>query len=237
VLTSRGRLVERLVAEGPSGIEDFFRSRTFDGFHVVFGNVYDAAPKLQYLWNAPADCVADGEPAQWHSGSSDLPVGRVFVVSNENPACVSGPSAAATGAVGSADDTWPKCRWLERRAAEFLKALPEDPKVDDIQVGISLIMDAYDVPGLEPPARLPFWFRSEEEVLLHTGPFAPWRPSFKSFGTVSQRVMISDGCTQELNYFHRSTNIGWENATTEHPTRCSEWERIRVPWARRADAG
>uniref|UniRef100_A0A7S0A3J1 Uncharacterized protein n=1 Tax=Pyrodinium bahamense TaxID=73915 RepID=A0A7S0A3J1_9DINO len=241
-VTSRGRLVEHLVAKGPGAAQEFFGAHTFDGFHVVFGDIFGADPQMQYRWNAPVDTAAEGTDTQWCSGGSELQSGEVFVVSNENPAAAAHAQAAQvpTATKTAPDSTaaggsWPKCQWLRRQVADFLRALPADPDMEGVHAGISEIMERYDVPDVLPPDRLPTKLNKEKELLLHTGPFAPWRETFQTFGTVSQRVLISDARGQELHYLYRSTNVGWEPAAPERPPRRSAWERIRIPWAAPTD--
>lgn len=234
--TSRGTLVERLVIGGPAVMDELCRSHTWDGFHVVFGDVFGTAPRLHYCWNAPVDgCVdgrilEEGDDARWASGSSELRPGRVFVVSNENPAMADGSEAKSAAEDGLTAGAWPKCCWLQRSIAQYLASLPDDPKVEDVHAGLARIMGLFDSPDVDPPHRLPKFYPEEQEVLLHTGPFSPWRKQFQKFGTVSQRIVVSDARCQEACYFHRSTNVGWDAASPDRPPSCGDWQCLVLPW-------
>lgn len=227
---SRGRLVERMVAQGPEGVEDFISQNQdrLSGFHAVFGHVFGpnagadsgspSAPHLVYAWRTPEEDSLENERWQrWRRDSHALRPGEVFVISNENP---------------TADAPWPKCTWLREKVAAFLEALPPRPRTDEVHSGLAEIMGRFDVPEIQAPARLPPWKPEEEERLLQSGPFTPWRPGrANEFGTVSQRVLISDAHTLELHYFHRSTNLGWQ-PNMQKPPECGPWACIRVPWRR-----
>lgn len=218
---SRGHLVERMVAGGPEGVEEFItqRQHQLSGFHAVFGDACAPAaggttdtPRLRYVWNAPVE----GSP-EWEMGSEGLCPG-IFVISNENP---------------TVDSHWPKCTWLKEQMGSFLRSLPKEPRVEDVHTHLAEILGRYDVPEISLPERLPTVFPEHQERFLQSGPFAPWRREQQDFGTVSQRVLISDARSREMHYFHRSTNLGY-CARLKEPPRHGPWARIRVPWPRQA---
>lgn len=211
---SRGRLVEYLATHEREAAFQFLETnrKNLDGFHVVFGNIFGAAPHLEYAWSAPDD---DGN---WFNGGSSMIPNRVVVICNENPAL----DAAA----------WPKSEWLKEQVSSFILGLPENPSAEAVQLGISSIMDRYDVPGICPPTGLPTVFTREKELMLHTGPFSPWRKQFPEFGTVSQRILVSHALTKELNYFYRSTNVQAGLSRIDSPPGKNAWHHLLLPWSR-----
>lgn len=222
---SRGQLVERLVADGQA---DSFLSANrgrLDGYHVVFGSACGRAPQLQYLWNAPLDATCGGDEAggeaQWRTGGRELGTG-VFVISNENP--VSGID-------------WPKSKWLQEQVAGVMHSLPEEPQISEVFQGLANIMEQCDVPELAaaPPSVLPKRFLPGKEAWLHRGVYSPWREEMQDFGTVSQRILVSDARAQEIHYSHRSTNREWPGVGAG-PPKCGPWEHIRVPWPAQASS-
>lgn len=225
--TSRGLLVEHLAGLGPDAADGFLHRHLgdMDGFHALFGDIFGDAPRLRYVWNAPVDGGAERGAAAtvpWHHGACEVPRGRVFVISNENPAAEPG-------------ECWPKSEWLRQEVAAFISSLPASPAIDDVHAGLASIMTRFDVPSLSPPARFPKWFEDpEQEASQHRGPFAPWRPLHGDFGTVSQRVLLSDGGARRVHYFYRSTNVGWEAAAGGAPAvLAGPWRRLAVPWGPR----
>ncbi|CAK0861542.1 unnamed protein product, partial [Prorocentrum cordatum] len=198
-VTSRGRLVEHLACGRSPKLSRYIDEHLLDPFHVVCGNAFaflpplSDDPRVQYSWCCPEE-DEDGSLVRFATGPVQEVRQGVFVVSNEN-------RAAGSGA-------WPKCSWLRERVAGFMAALPlaPPPPVEAVHAGIAEIMGQFDVPGIEPPAKLPDHFTPRQEGLLHTGPFCPWRADFPHFGTVSQRVLIRG--SGAVRYYHRSTNVG-----------------------------
>jgi len=211
---SRGRLVEYLATHEREAALQFLETNRerLEGFHVVFGNIFRKSPHLEYAWAAPDD---DGN---WFNGRSRIVPNKVSVICNENPAL----DAVA----------WPKSEWLKDQVSRFIHGLPENPSVEAVRLGISSIMDRYDVPGICPPECLPTCFPREKEVLLHTGPFTPWREQFPEFGTVSQRIIVSHALTKELSYFYRSTNVQTGLSSMESPPKKSPWQHLLLGWPR-----
>lgn len=78
--------------------------------------------------------------------------------------------------------------------------------VEELQLALAELMSRYDVPGLQLPTVMPKVLPADVEASLHSGPFCPWRPTVKAFGTVSQRILLSDARTRCCHYFYRSTN-------------------------------
>merc|ERR1712129_90222 len=103
---------------------------------------------------------------------------------------------------------WPKCSWVRSEVESLLQSLPAEDAmlVQTVHASLARIMSQSDIPGLGLPAKPPRYYCAEQEALLQTGPFAPWRPASTRFGTVSQRVLVSNARTAELHYFYRSTN-------------------------------
>mmetsp|Transcript_59215 Transcript_59215/g.125497 ORF Transcript_59215/g.125497 Transcript_59215/m.125497 type:complete len:329 (+) Transcript_59215:386-1372(+) len=230
-VTSRGRLVEDLVLFGAEDLPNFFGSHSFDGFHIIAGNAFGDKPKMRYLWNCPADEPEDGLNVHWKSAWKEMTGPGVFVVSNENFAKEPGPDTKNPSVDVMGKGAWPKCQWLQRKATEFFQSLPADVKVEAIHQGIIELMDSFDVPELWPPKLpTPAVFPDVLEETLHSGPYAPWRPEFQHFGTVSQRVLISDSRSQEVSFFYRSTNIGWEGFPAQESPVKGPWSRIRIAW-------
>eukprot|EP00401_Gymnodinium_catenatum_P007919 CAMPEP_0117473828 /NCGR_PEP_ID=MMETSP0784-20121206/8971_1 /TAXON_ID=39447 /ORGANISM="" /LENGTH=312 /DNA_ID=CAMNT_0005268037 /DNA_START=39 /DNA_END=974 /DNA_ORIENTATION=- len=211
---SRGRLVEHLVTHGPGCAEEFLAAHQLDGFHVVFGNVFCAKPKFRRAWCCPEES-GTGEFVAWRTGVEDLSDG-VFVVSNEN--------------CNDHGGSWPKCRWLRDEVAAFFRSLPVSPppSATRVHAGLADIMGRFDLPSVVPPAVLPRLFPPEKEVLLHTGPFAPWRPEFAEFGTVSQTIVVDDRTTSQFHYSHRGTNLIFAEDDAKSP-RCAPWATISIP--------
>lgn len=208
--SSRGLLVENLLLKSNS--EDALNNGVFDGFHVVFGSIAGPFPGATYAWHSPEEDVL-GNLVSWRSGQMQLQKG-VFVVSNQNP------TSAWEGA-------WPKCDWLKNEFEAYLNALPLEPSISEVQEGLAKLMTQHNVPGVDPPNRLPKHFSPKEEMLLHTGSFAPWHPEFPDFGTVSQRILINDSKQRCILYFHRSTNVAVQDG---QPPGRSPWERIQIGW-------
>jgi len=219
-VTSRGVLVEHLLKDGFENLESFLDASKVDPFHVVAGTAFGHEPELGYAWHVaaeptePAEKDRAGEDAEWSRGKRTLGTG-VFVISNANPEA----------------GTWPKCDWLQRQVQGFLAALPrgdaDTSMVQRVQAGLAEIMTRFDVDDLTAPSRLPRWFSTEKEVQLHSGPFTPWRPTLQDFGTVSQRILVSDAKQQVVHYFHRCTNL----ATGEgKPPGMSPWGHFVVHW-------
>lgn len=193
---------------------------TLEGFHLVFGDVLGPGePRLRYAWRCPEEDESGGLLG-WRTSVEELGRG-VFALSNENRAL---------------DAAWSKCEWLQQEVDRFLRELPQQPapQVADVHAGLVAIMSRTDVPGLCPPPRLPGRFSPETEAFLHRGPFSPWRAEFPEFGTVSQRVLLSDARDQVLVYYHRSTNLPPPPASPEPPEGrgpvCGEWSCFKVPW-------
>merc|ERR1712216_882300 len=86
--TSRGRLVEHLVQNGPSSAATYLEENRLDPFHVVAGDVCNSAPALTYTWKAPS--LEKEEATPWtdpvqvpvRTSCRELAAG-VFVISNE----------------------------------------------------------------------------------------------------------------------------------------------------------
>lgn len=211
-VTSRGRLVEHLVCGRSPPLSEYIDEHLLDPFHVVCGDAFAEDPCVQYARCCPEEDEA-GSVVRFETSAVQEVGQGVFVVSNEDRAAGSG--------------TWPKCNWLQEQVAGFMAALPvaPPPPVEAVHAGIAEIMGRFGVPEIGPPARLPDHFAPQQEGLLHTGPFCPWRAGFPHFGTVSQRVLIRD--SGAVRYYHRSTNVGAAEACA--PPRCGPWECITIP--------
>lgn len=210
--TSRGKLVEHLMMHGPEAAASFLSSNELEGFHVVFGNVFSEDPHVSYAWNFPEE-DATGALQDWKGGHKELG-SEVFVVSNEN---------------FTMDESWPKCQWLKKQVQEFMEALPVSPPPEAALVhrGLAEIMGKHGVSGIQPPPRWPRDFPPEKETLLHTGAFSPWTQEFPEFGTVSQRIVLSDAQRKVVSWYHRSTNL--KDEKSEAPV-IGEWDCLQVPW-------
>lgn len=187
--TSRGLLVEHLASNGPR-LAEFASGRKIDPYHAVCGEIFTETPEVHYFWNTPEDSQeppAAPASCRWSVGHQPLSSG-VFVVSNENLA-----EAAAV---------WPKCLWLKQEVTSFLKTFhaADSSSLMAVQQGLAEIMSRFDIPGVGPPAKVPKALPLEVEVKLHSGPFCPWRPNVQRFGTVSQRVVISDAAKVHVLY-------------------------------------
>ncbi|CAJ1395098.1 unnamed protein product [Effrenium voratum] len=229
--TSRGLLVEHLAMNGFAAAEGFLQERRMDSFHVVAGEAFGEHPEVHYLWRAPLEGATpsdDGADFEWRSAQRRLEPG-VFVVSNENLA------------VG---DAWPKSEWLRRRLAApikpgsaerphvstYLQQLPAElPSAAALHADLAELMSRFDVPGLKEklPIRVPDFFPPEQEVKLHSGPFCPWRPDARHFGTVSQRILISEARTRKMHFFQRSTNVPQEGGG---PPLTGPWQEFKISW-------
>jgi len=213
--TSRGLLVEHLASQGPH-LAEFVRERKIDPYHVVCGEIFQAIPEVHYFWNTPEDSKElppSPETCHWSRGHQQLGPG-VFVVSNENP---------------TETASWPKCLWLKEEVTRFLQNLGPSVGALDLQQGLGEIMSRYDVPGLGPPKEVPKVLPKEVEMKLHSGPFCPWRPGVKRFGTVSQRILVCDSQAKKTHYFHRSTNEP-ASSFSDGPRQAGPWKHIEVPW-------
>lgn len=212
---SRGLIVEHLASNGHVVATPFFQKHmhSLDAFHIVYGNIFGNAPHLCYSWKAPSDPEAD--IADWPSSHSELAAGEVFVISNENPT-YSGP--------------WPKSSWLREEVIAFLASLPSEPSIEVVHSGMIDLMSRYNEPGIDLPERLPKNWAPEREASFHTGPFAPWREEVQDFGTVSQRVIISDAKTEQVHYFHRCTNLDWKEEVSAPPS-VGPWGSFTIPWS------
>mmetsp|Transcript_34346 Transcript_34346/g.80386 ORF Transcript_34346/g.80386 Transcript_34346/m.80386 type:complete len:318 (-) Transcript_34346:110-1063(-) len=212
--TSRGLLVEQLVAEGAEALDAMLESHTFNGFHVVAGRAMGPNPELQYTWNVPVEedrsmSSASGSSARpkeawaWLQGQDSLAQG-VFVVSNEN---------------WSRNNLWPKSIWLKTQAERFLASLPKDVTSAAVMTGLEALMNTDHLPGLELPEHLPTYWEPQKEVFAQQRIFLPVGQS-PDFGTVSQRILISDIRVEELQYFHRQVHEGlrpWQHLTVKWP--------------------
>lgn len=216
VRTSRGTLVEHVVANGVVGCTQFLSNNSVEAFQIVAGSICGQTPSLSHIWWAPSpdeeDAALWADPRQvpLHAGSQDLKRG-VFVISNENPG------------IGL---QWPKCGWVQKQVEALLQTLPAEASLHLLHEGLEHIMSQSDIPDLDMPTRLPHCFPVERELLLHTGPFCPWREQLPGFGTVSQRVLVSDAVGEELYYYHRSTNV---HDSSGRPT-LGSWGRHCIPW-------
>lgn len=219
--TSRGLLVEHLLRYGPAAAPEFLATHELDGFHVVFGRLWGGEPCARYEWCCPEE-DDDGRLRGWRTGGEDLSDG-VFVVSNENR---------------TAGGAWPKSCWLREEADAFLRALPKDPvpSAEEVHAGLEEIMGRCDVPALNAPTKLPRFYPEHQERLLHRGPFVPWYKEFSSFGTVSQRILVTEAAARCVSYFHRSTNLPpTQDARPSGPPRHGPWECIKLPVPAEAD--
>jgi len=217
--TSRGVLVQHLLEGGPEKAVSFIEGHVLNGFHVVCGQVFGESPRLWYHWVAPAEDAA-GNLVEWKTKSKELGKG-VFAVSNENPAC---PER----------DAWRKVEWLRTAVEDFVRSLPSEPHIVDVHTGLAQIMSDVEVTDSRPPDQLPRLFAKEKEVQLHRGVFIPWCSTghLHDYGTVSQRIVISDRRAQQLHYFHREVMApeGGTSATTDLPPDWSPWASVLVPW-------
>jgi len=218
--------VEHLLNEGFESLRPFLDAKQVDPFHVVAGTAFGHEPKLSYAWHVaaePTEEQGEAEEAQWDDGDWSLGSG-VFVVSNQNP---------------KEGITWPKCDWLRQEVEGFLATLPRVQGaesyqlVQQVQAGLAEIMSRFDVDALLAPSRLPKWFAPEKEVQLHSGPFTPWRPTLQDFGTVSQRILVSDAQRRVVHYFHRSTNLA---AGEGQPPGIAAWGSFVVDWPAEASS-
>lgn len=207
--TSRGSLVEHIVAHGPESAEGFVAANKLDGFHLVYGNIFGKEPQLRYSWCCPQE-DPQGRLVAWSENAQDMKQG-VFVISNENIL---------------ESSVWPKTEWLRGQVAEFLRSLPHSPvpETETVHAALEEIMGRFDIEHLQPPKKLPRWFPESKERRLHTGAFAPWTRDFPEFGTVSQRIVVNKTCNEngslDIRYYHRCTNVG---ASEDAPPRCAPW--------------
>mmetsp|Transcript_26985 Transcript_26985/g.49645 ORF Transcript_26985/g.49645 Transcript_26985/m.49645 type:complete len:308 (-) Transcript_26985:150-1073(-) len=216
--TSRGVLVDELVTHGVEALDTVLANHAFNGFHIVAGRVCCEHPELKYVWNVPIEdgleCPADGETREagrkweWRGDRATLEQG-VFVVSNEN---------------WSFTAAWPKSTWLKAQAEAFLQALPQDATPEDVHAGLEKLMGVSELPGIGLPDRLPTFWDSAKETFAQQRVFLPVSRS-PDFATVSQRILVSDSRTQNLEYFHRLVHTG-----------LTPWQHQAIPWPSRTSA-